>query len=150
VGLARFVCTPVRTVHTAEVLAVGSPTIPTLDRLALCWRLLSPNNRQLGRSVATFDDVDSCLAAVRHLVAELAELEPVIVRTSRPVRWSWRALLHDEPVAVSARTFESERQAGRTLDIFLADAPLASVAAGVLPLPAPRPTPVPADLREGA
>lgn len=106
--------------------AVG-PVDPRDERSpAVCWRLLSPNNRQLGRSADVFDDLPACVRAVELFLLGLDDAEPLVTRHTSPVRWTWRVLEGNRVVAMSARSFESERQAIRTLDNFLASAVLAS------------------------
>ena len=109
----------------------------------ICWRLLSPNNRQLGRSADVFDDLPACVRAVERFLMGLADAEPLVTRHSAPVRWTWRVLEGNHVVAMSGRSFEAERQAIRTLDNFLASAVLASVVPELVGIPAARQDPCP-------
>jgi hypothetical protein len=88
----------------------------------ICWRLLAPDDRQLGRSPGRFKDVEGCLASVDALLAGFDELQPRSLRLACPVRWWWEIFSSDtsDPVAISARTLEKERQACRTLETFFA------------------------------
>jgi hypothetical protein len=108
---------------------------------AICWRLLSPNNRQLGRSADVFDDLAACLHAVELFLVGLPDAEPLVTRHTGPVRWTWRVLEGNHVVAMSGRSFEAERQAVRTLDNFLASAVFASTVPEVMRLPATRSDP---------
>jgi hypothetical protein len=105
---------------------------------AICWRLLSPNNRQLGRSADVFDDLPACVRAVELFLSGLDDAEPLVTRRTAPVRWTWRVLEGNHVVAMSGRSFEAERQAIRTLDKFLASAAVASAAPELMGLPRTR------------
>jgi hypothetical protein len=109
---------------------------------AICWRLLSPNNRQLGRSADVFDDLPTCFLAVEQFLLGLADAEPLVTRHNAPVRWIWRVLEGNHVVAMSGRSFEAERQAIRTLNNFLASAALASPVPEVMGLPTARNPPL--------
>jgi hypothetical protein len=115
---------------TLDLDGARSPTV--------CWRLLSPNNRQLGRSAELFDDLAACRRALEQLLLGLCDAEPLVTRHTAPVRWTWRLLLGNHVVAMSGRSFETERQATRTLDNFLASAALASVVPEVVGIPTTR------------
>jgi hypothetical protein len=136
VGRARFVF------NTTSVLPPiarngDSASLPDLDQertSGICWRLLSPNNRQLGRSADVFDDLAACVRAVDLFLAGLDHAEPLVTRQMFPVRWTWRVFEGSSVVAMSGRWFESQRQAIRTLDNFLASAGLASVVPEVMGL----------------
>jgi hypothetical protein len=93
----------------------------------ICWRLLSPNNRQLGRSAEEFGDLTGCRRAVEAFVLGLDASEALLTRHMGPVRWTWRVLQGNLVVARSGRSFETKRQAARTLDNFLSSAPLALI-----------------------
>jgi hypothetical protein len=110
---------------------------------AICWRLLSPNNRQLGRSADLFVDLAGCVRAVELFLAGLHDAEPLVTRHTVPVRWTWRVLEGNHVVAMSGRWFEAERQAIRTLDNFLASAVLASTVPEVMGPHAARSEPQP-------
>jgi hypothetical protein len=113
---------------------------------AICWRLLSPNNRQLGRSADVFDDLPAGLRAVEQFLIGLDEAEPLVTRHTGPVRWTWRVLAGNQVVAMSGRSFEAERQAVRTLEKFLATAVLASAVPELMGSPTrsdPCPDPLP-------
>jgi hypothetical protein len=101
-------------------------------RHAVTWRFMSANNRSLAQSVRIFPDVESCLAAVRELRAELTELadEPadaesgcvadlcVIVRDG-PRHWVWRINLAGVDLVVSSRRYERRVQAKNSCTSFL-------------------------------
>jgi hypothetical protein len=145
VGQARFVfnmASALRWVVPDE--AVPRPVdLDEAPSPAICWRLLSPNNRQLGRSADVFDDLPTCVRAVELFLLGLADAEPLVTCHTAPTRWTWRVLEGNHVVAMSGRSFEAERQAVRTLDNFLASAVLASAVPEVVGLPATRSDPCP-------
>jgi hypothetical protein len=103
-----------------------------LDALAstppaeVTWRLLSGNNRDLGRATSGFPDVMSCLATVRRLQLLIDRAVATPVRAGR-VAWTWRARLDGVEVAVSSRTYQRRVQAESACAVFLALAHTATV-----------------------
>lgn len=91
------------------------------------WRLLSSNNRDLGRSAQAFAEVRTCQATVRRLQELVGEVTVVQVRAGR-VDWSWRVRLDGVDVAVSSRTYQRRIQAESACAVFLGLVPAASVA----------------------
>jgi hypothetical protein len=94
-------------------------------RTAVSWRFMSANNRSLAQSVRSFPDVESCLAAVRELRQELANLpdDPdetccVTVRDG-PRHWVWRVRVAGVDRAVSSRRYERRVQAKNSCTSFL-------------------------------
>ena len=92
------------------------------------WRLLSANNRQLGRSLSRYADEAGARTAAAHLVDDLAAAEPLVERLPGPTRWVWSIWAGRRVLAVSGRSYEMRRSAARGLDLFLdhaavADAP---------------------------
>ncbi|MEV4411747.1 hypothetical protein [Catellatospora sp. NPDC049609] len=82
------------------------------------WRLLSSNNRDLGRSDNGFPDVEACLRAVDEVRAAVAEVEPMIHRVSR-LAWAWRLEAAPGSVAVASRAYQRRVQAQTACDLFL-------------------------------
>jgi hypothetical protein len=79
------------------------------------WRLLSNNNRDLGRAGKIFPDIDSCVAAVDRLRGD--------GRADR----TWRVQVDQVPVAVSSRRYHRRIQAEYACGVFLGLAPGAEV-----------------------
>lgn len=107
------------------------------------WRLVAGNNRLLGRSPGTYDREDLCREAVSRLVTDLAQAAPGQAPLSRPGNWSWQLALRfvDHPplvLAVSARSYERQRESRFSLENFLAAVPIAAVAATVAVRPRTR------------
>lgn len=88
------------------------------------WRLLSANNRELGRSAGTFPDLDSCVAAVRELVDGIGSAAPSISSVrERTGTWSWRLTLGERAVATAGRPYLRHRECTYNLAHFLAAVP---------------------------
>lgn len=69
---------------------------------AVNWRLLSANNREVGRGTIAYSDAEQCLRAIDDLRAHEDELVGR-VRRGADNRWSWQLLLDDRVVAVASR-----------------------------------------------
>ena len=107
---------------------LGTSTHPDQETLTPArWRLVSGNNRLLGRSAEVFDDIDLARAAAERFQAALPLAEPIVGRVASPARWVWSLLLGGGVCAVSGRGYEMERVALHSLDLFLAGAATAPV-----------------------
>lgn len=82
------------------------------------WRLMSANNRSIGRAVRDFPDVDSCMSAVRELRGQLASATCVTMRDG-PRHWMWRVRVGAAEQAVSSRRYERRVQAKNSCESFL-------------------------------
>jgi hypothetical protein len=82
------------------------------------WRLLSNNNRDLGRAASIFEDIDNCLVAVEHLRRHAGSSTPVSLRAGR-ADWTWRVQIDQLPVAVSSRRYQRRVQAEYACGVFL-------------------------------
>jgi hypothetical protein len=71
------------------------------------WRLLSGNNRELGRGTGQFVDQESCLLGIKHLKNVIADLE-ISLRRSETSAWGWLLCLGGVSVATSG--FRYDRQ----------------------------------------
>lgn len=69
------------------------------------WRLLSRNNREIGRGAELFPDAEACRIAVKELQTIIDELEPT-VRRDGAHSWIWQLSLGDQLVAASAHGFD--------------------------------------------
>ncbi len=98
------------------------------------WRLLGPNNRELGRAALAYPDAEAALVAVdavRHLARAGAAH---IVHESTATPWVWH--LQDETglvVATSGRGFRHERECRYNLDQFREAAPTAPASDATVP-----------------
>jgi hypothetical protein len=84
------------------------------------WRLLSSNNRELGRSAATFLDLDAAVESVDRVRHALSCSELFTVRVSAPARWRWELHLEDAVVACGSRTYQRLRECQSSADGFRA------------------------------
>lgn len=91
------------------------------------WRLLSGNNRDLGRAGAQYPDVEACLSAVSRVRAALARPQILVGSPDGRTRWSWRILVDSVDAAVSSRVYQRRVQAEAACTVFLslaAEAPI--------------------------
>lgn len=68
------------------------------------WRLLSGNNREVGRGVAEFPDAETCRLAVKHLQNGTADLVPS-VRRGASSQWLWELLVGGESAVRCGHAF---------------------------------------------
>jgi hypothetical protein len=107
--------------------AIDTPALSSVDgRLGVTWRLLSTNNRDLGRAARIFPDIESCLAALRHLRSQLPSAMPVTARSDR-TSWVWRIVVAGEDVAVSSRSYHRRVHCEYACTVFLSLVPDATV-----------------------
>jgi hypothetical protein len=99
--------------------------------LVITWRLLSGNNRDLGRAAAPYPDAASCLAAVRDLQHSLAASVASVASPDGRARWTWRISVDARDVAVSSRQYQRRVQAEAACASFVALAAEASVTEAV-------------------
>lgn len=90
------------------------------------WRLLSGNNRELGRGVNHCPDTARCLAGVSQLRSRFTEARGCIRRSARGV-WSWELELDGLPVATSGHDFARLIRCQQGLARFAASFPTAPV-----------------------
>jgi len=90
------------------------------------WRLLSNNNRDLGRAATIFSDVDSCAAAVER-VRRLGEQAVAVSMRDGRADWTWRVHVDQVAVAVSSRHYHRRVQAEYASTVFLGLVPGAEV-----------------------
>jgi hypothetical protein len=113
--------------HSVEAREAAEVTIKR--RPWVMWRLLSGNNRELGRSAMAFADLESAVAAVMMVRGGVRHLESRIVQDSRPTQWSWLMDLDDETTARSSRAYQRLRECHYSLAGFLESLPRALVLA---------------------
>jgi uncharacterized protein YegP (UPF0339 family) len=103
-----------------EVLTVPSGRFEVYQARAgqVAWRLLSNNNRDLGRAPATFATEPECLAAIAHLRLHVAEATSIVYRAD-PGNWSWRLRHDDTDLAMSARLYQRHLQATAVCALFV-------------------------------
>jgi hypothetical protein len=90
------------------------------------WRLLSGNNRELGRGLGLFADEEECRVAVKQLQCEMGGLLSR-VRPTPPNQWIWELRRAGVPIATSGHPFDRLVRCERGLAQFvdrMADAPI--------------------------
>jgi hypothetical protein len=93
------------------------------------WRLLSGNNREIGRGAMAYPDVETCQIAIKELQSNLDELESRLRRV-RPSAWIWELLRDGEMAAFAGHAFDRMIRCRQGLGQFsaqLMDAPVAPV-----------------------
>jgi hypothetical protein len=88
-----------------ELYALTRPGIPRARResgVPVTWRLLSGNNRDLGRAAASFPDVAGCLAAIQRLRVALASPAISVSSPDGRSRWTWRIAVDPPPGGAQA------------------------------------------------
>ena len=68
------------------------------------WRLISANNRELGRCTEPFLDMDSCTLAVERLREGIDSADEAVTQDPSG-RWRWRLSFQDQLVAMSCRAY---------------------------------------------
>lgn len=92
------------------------------------WRLLSGNNRELGRGLGLFSDPEECRVAVKELQCEIGSLRSR-VRPAPPNQWIWELRRAGVPVAAAGHPFDRLVRCERGLAQFverITDAPVAA------------------------
>lgn len=69
------------------------------------WRLLSGNNREIGRGAESFADQESCRVAIKDLQTTVDVLVPAVRRESGHA-WVWQLTIGDRVVAASAHGYD--------------------------------------------
>jgi hypothetical protein len=90
------------------------------------WRLLGGNNRELGRGMLAYPDVDACRAGLARTVAELASLVPAVMRVDHS-HWGWRLRADAVDVVGSGHPFDRRPRCEEACARFVELAPHASV-----------------------
>lgn len=84
------------------------------------WRILSGNNRDMGRGAGEYATQDECLAGIADFLGSVALLTTGLLRTADN-RWAFRLLRRDEVMASSGHAFDRrtrcEQAARRLLEI---------------------------------
>jgi hypothetical protein len=97
------------------------------------WRLLSANNRDMGRGAKDFDDEDACLLGIADFIDSVGILAPSLVRAPDN-RWAFRLMRKDEVLATSGHAFDRRTRCERAAVRFLELAPTAELRPGVAQL----------------
>jgi hypothetical protein len=90
------------------------------------WRLLSGNNREVGRGSATYHDAEECLVGIKDLVARISDVT-VLVRRFGLRSWRWSLMQDGVLVAYSAHLFDRRIRCEQAARRFVIDAPTALI-----------------------
>ncbi len=98
---------------------------------ALRWRLLSANNRELGRAWSYQPDTETCLLAIKQM---LEQLDGLLLQTRRREGnvWQWMLCADESPIAISGHTYDRQVRAIEAAARFRAHAATARIGANVM------------------
>jgi hypothetical protein len=86
------------------------------DQGEIRWRLLSGNNRDLGRGVAAYADAESCRLGIKQMLAVLDELVPQVRRGDH--LWQWSLLAEQLPVISGGHAYDRQIRCEQALAQF--------------------------------
>jgi hypothetical protein len=96
----------------------------------ILWRVLSANNRELGRSFTAFSCLQDAEDDFVGFRSDVSAAEPFIEHAVGGVEWKWTLRLLDTPRARSSRGYERLRECHYSLSQFLDAVPGADVITG--------------------
>jgi hypothetical protein len=96
------------------------------------WRLLSGNNRDMGRSAQEFVDAEDCRLALKELLCQLNELTPQVRRKAETNRWIWLLRRGEVAMAESSHSYDRQIRAEAARQQFLVHAATASISASLM------------------
>jgi hypothetical protein len=82
------------------------------------WRLLSGNNREVGRGAEMYADVEAAIVAIKQFQLRVVELVPQVGRAS-PNHWRWTLSLAATTVVASGHPFDRQIRCKQALAQFL-------------------------------
>jgi uncharacterized protein YegP (UPF0339 family) len=94
------------------------------------WRLLSANNRELGRGVVAYPDAEACLLAIKQLLIALDDLQSRVRR--KDGLWQWVLLADNEHVVLGSHLFDRQVRCELAVSQFRSFARGAKPAEGVM------------------
>lgn len=95
------------------------------------WRLLSANNREIGRGLIDYPDAESSCMAIKELQRDVVLLDRRI-RRIEPNRWLWEVYQGRLPVAMSGRPFDRLIRCEQSVERFVGQFADAAVNATVI------------------
>jgi uncharacterized protein YegP (UPF0339 family) len=93
---------------------------------AVKWRLLSGNNRDMGRGVATHRDVAACRQGILDVLLRLDELDPIFIPEGNN-SWRWFLRYNGEPIVSSGHAYDRKVRCKEGQVQFLLHAPNAQI-----------------------
>ena len=97
----------------------------------LRWRLLSGNNRELGRGTERFDSLESCHLGIKQLQCAMPELDCTVHRAESST-WIWRVCRDGEVVISSGHQYDRLIRCNQGLAHFLEKFLEAQIGSGVM------------------
>lgn len=85
---------------------------------AVRWRLLSNNNREIGRGAEFFADAETCRIAIKELQTSIDEYR-CVVRRADAHSWIWQLIDDGRVIALSAHGYDRQIRCGRSLEHFV-------------------------------
>lgn len=89
------------------------------------WRVVGANNRELGRSAATYPDLASCRDAIAFLREHIDEAEGLLANANDTGLWIWRLNIGQRWMAAAGRSYLRRRECQYNLAQFIAEVPTA-------------------------
>lgn len=93
---------------------------------AVKWRLLSGNNRDMGRGVLTYRGAAACSAGITEVLRWLDELDPIFVPDGNN-SWRWFLRYKGEPIVTSGHAYDRKVRCKEGHEQFLRHAPEAQI-----------------------
>jgi hypothetical protein len=103
----------------------------TLTSAHIGWRLLSGNNREIGRGANAFPDVECAVVAIKQSQLLVAAFEPRIRRIATS-HWRWELLSADVPHIASGHSFDRQIRCEQGLEQFLSVFITAPISSGLM------------------
>jgi hypothetical protein len=98
------------------------------------WRLLSANNRDMGRGAAEYIDEEACILGIKLLMAGIGGLVTALHRAPDN-RWAFKLMAGDQVMVTSAHAFDRRNRCEVAAARFVQLAPGAELRPGVALLP---------------
>ena len=111
---------------------------PSSLRLPVTWRLLGANQRELGRSAASYPDAVAARASVAAVQTELSTAVVSVSVDHVTGLWTWRLRIEGVDALVSSRSYQRRRESESNVARALEALPVATFAKDELDLLAGR------------
>ena len=98
------------------------------------WRLLGGDNRELGRGLLAYRDVEECRTGLARTILELPSLVPAVMRVDHR-HWGWRLRSGSLDVVGSGHPFDRRPRCEEACARFVQMAPHAVVRDGLTVMP---------------
>ncbi|MGW3953452.1 hypothetical protein ACWEKM_21630 [Streptomyces sp. NPDC004752] len=131
----RFLYVPIEDLGMALPTGPEGQRRPETGRIAVGWRLVSANNRELGRCVGAFGSLAAGQATVARLRERVADVRALLVMADVPGSWTWRVELDGQDIAMAGRSYQRHRECQYNVNLFLATVPVAQLGEGLVSRP---------------